>query len=133
MKDFIPPAAAVLLLLAGCTGPRGSTCLHTSELAGRVHVQDAWAVPLEVDRAAGLREHGLVWFIATAGGATWVTNRDLRAGGEEGMTLPLNDRARDAAELGREAPVGDPVFGGITDMHPAAAQARECAAARRRR
>jgi hypothetical protein len=120
-----------LLLVMACRGREEGACVSVPAVAAELNVGQAWAVPVEVERAPGLRETGVVWFISTSDRATWATNRDLHGEGGGQLMLPLNDRARDAADVGREVPVNDPVFGGITDVHPAAAQSRECAARRR--
>lgn len=112
------------------TSPSALECLAVSEafLAQMRLPPPAAGFSLEVQQQAGVARNGRVWFVSTEGGATWVTNIDPTGPEESGLTLPLNDKARNASDVGRDVGPGAPVYGGIDDNHVGAVRSRDCAA-----
>ena len=66
------------------------------------------------------------WYYSTANGATWVSQIPPD-GSTGGLTLPINDAARAASEVGVDVPQDAPAYDGIGDAFPAAAKSRDCA------
>lgn len=112
------------LISASCASneePKASGCLTVSQ-----HLRDA----LNVDAAAAVRsDEGDRWYVSTPAGATWITNINPEGPEQSGLTLPLNDAARAASELGTDARPGAPAYRGASDSDPRAVESRQCAEA----
>lgn len=103
-------------------------CLTVSaSFRSELGVQQVAAVRESIETGPGLANKGVVWFLATPTGATWVTNIDATGPYGGGLILPLNDLARRTSDLGTAAQPGAPAFAGITESHPGAEQAWVCA------
>lgn len=101
-----------------------------SHLTRDLGVASAMAYPATVPPKPGVARTGAVWFVAAAGGATWVTNISPTQD-ESGIILPLNEAARQTSEMGTEVRPGVPIFSGIDDGHQGAHDARACLEAAR--
>jgi len=66
------------------------------------------------------------YFVARADGAVWLTSEDPSSG-IPGLTLPLNDQARSASDLGSYMPADALAFGDLTASSTGALQAIACA------
>lgn len=110
---------------AATTAPQG--CLAVSgAFVDSLGITLASAVKETVNAKPGLNRRGMVWFVSTRTGATWVTSADPTTG-ESGLTLPLNSQARAESQAGTDVAAGAPVFEGFTDASPAAVRSRSCA------
>jgi hypothetical protein len=88
----------------------------------------ASAVAEAVEKTAtGLTRLGMIWFVSTRDGASWVTNADPTVAGSGGLTLPLNDKARAASDMGVDAQPGAPAYAGYNDASPGVRDSRTCA------
>ena len=65
--------------------------------------------------AVRLPERQEVWAVASASGGVWVGNDDPTTPEPDGVTVPLNDKARALSDFGSAARPGTPVYPGSTD------------------
>lgn len=94
----------------------------------RFGIGSAVAVRRDVAKQeSGLGDEGVVWFVSTADGATWVTEIDPVGSDRSGLFLPLNEKARKASEVGSEATLGAPIYRGFNDTSEGAVASRACA------
>jgi hypothetical protein len=80
---------------------------------------------------SGLMRKGVVYFVSTKDGATWVTSEDPTVGDQSGLILPLNAKARSDSEAGVDTPAGAPIYVGYTDASAEAVASRNCASGKR--
>lgn len=115
--------------------PLPGVAIHTCEqvdasFASDVGVGQAWAVRASVAHAVGIANSGVVWFVSTPTGATWITDFDPIRFSEGGNIAPLNLQARQTSDIGIDVRSDSPWFSGIRDNHPAAQHSRRCASSR---
>jgi len=105
------------------TPPQQDGCVVVSTLVrdyfDGVEITGAAVAPESVDGSPR-------WYYSTPEGATWVS-ASTPDGSEPGPTLPTNDQARAASELGAEVSTDAPDWNGASDNDPAAEASRECA------
>lgn len=122
-----PNASTTVAAVTTTTAAAG--CLTVAPaFAARLTVPTASAIKETVPTKPGLYRKGVVWFVSTKAGATWVTNADPTID-ESGLTYPLNAKARAASEVGVDVVAGSPVYEGLTDASPGAVRSRTCAGA----
>jgi hypothetical protein len=123
-----PPTLLTYVTPSATATPTPECLVVSAGYLADLGIPSAVATTSDVEPQPGVTRKGRVWFVATKDGATWVTNIDVTGADDSGLTLPLNDKARAASEVGRDTEPGAPVYGGIDDTHAGAVQSRACAA-----
>ena len=115
-------ALILIVVLAACGGGATSTTLGCTPAEEGVATQIGVEGPLVMVPTGGADDP---WVVADYRGAAWLVLDDP-TDGEINGALPLNEEARTASTIGVDVEPDAPIFGGITEEHPAVTAALNC-------
>jgi hypothetical protein len=116
-----------LAFFAACSsdssdGAGGGECVNVTQ------VGDLQMPLATVSSGDTLMNGNSVYYLASKSGALWATSIDPSGGDASGLTLPLNDAARSASDIGVDVPVDAPLYGDASAGSDSAQKALACAA-----